>query len=185
MILNLLAGVSQSVDFGSTYGYVEVFQPGGTAPIYIDTKTAVGGAVGTIEIPPNSQPKMLRYDDIQIIHAICSVNAKVSITPKKKWPGTRRRILTIDTVSVFDFPELCESFEITNLDETNDAYFALDRDPDSAEEWTRKVPSFSCYAPTQKTECYSIRVISSAAIEVEVTGYPKADPLKRSFNTRR
>lgn len=185
MILNLLAGVSQSIDFGAEYGYVEVSQPGGTVPVYLDTKTAVAEADGTIAIQPLSQPKTLRFDNIQVLHAVCSVDAKISIVPKKVWPGTRRRTLTPDTVEVFEFPEACESFEITNLDESTDAYFALDRDPDDAEEWTRKVPYFSCYVPTSKTECYSIRVISTAAIEVEVTGYPKADPMKRDFNTRR
>ena len=52
MILNLLAGVSQSIDFGAEYGYVEVSQPGGTVPVYLDTKTAVAEADGTIAIHP-------------------------------------------------------------------------------------------------------------------------------------
>lgn len=185
MILNLLAGVAQSLDLGEAYGYVKILQTEGTEPVYVNTKTVAVADDGALLINPSSEGKIYRFDEAQVFYAICSADATLVIEPVKKWSGSRRRTLTANQVSVFSFPSECRSIEITNFDDSDDVYFAFDRDPDSAEEWTGKVKASSGYYPSQDVECFSVRLISAAAVEVEVRGYPKVDPLKRTHNTRR
>lgn len=183
-VYKLVANTNLVINLGAEYSYLDISQPEGSQPIYLNTKTATVGMAGAKVIPAMSISNVMRFDRVQTLNAICSVNATLLIGLVKKFNSPIVKNTGVATVTEYNFGDVAKTFEIANRG-TNDILYALDRDPVAGTEYTRILKAGMSYTPSRDTECSSVRVLCSAANSVEVIGYPKDDPTLSIINKRR
>jgi len=183
-VYTLEANTELVIDLGAEYSYLDVFQPEGTDPIYLNTKAVTVGMSGAKVIPAMSLSNVFRFDRIQTVRVICASATTLIIGLVKQFNSPMIKNTVAATVLECNFGTLARSFEIANQGSV-DMYYALDRDPVVGTEYTRILKAGMSYSPTKDIECSAIRVLCSGITTVEVIGYPKDDPTLSIMNKRR
>lgn len=183
-VYNLEANTELVINLGAEYSYLDIYQPGGTDPVYVNTKTVTVGMVGSKIIPAMSISNVFHFDRIQTLNVICASATTLIIGLVKQFTSPIVKNTVAATVAEFNFGSLARTFEIANQG-TEDIVYALDRDPVSGTEYTRILKAGMSYTPSKDIECSSIRVLCAGITTVEVVGFPKDDPSQTIMNKRR
>lgn len=181
---NLEANTELVIDLGAEYSYLDIMQPEGDNPIYLNTKAVTVGMAGSKVIPARSISNVFHFDRIQTIRVICATATTMIIGLIKQFNSPIVKATVAATVGEFNFGSLARTFEIANQG-TEDILYALDRDPVAGTEYTRILKAGMSYTPTKDIECSSIRVLCAGVTTVEVVGFPKDDPTLTIMSKRR
>lgn len=178
--INLVADTEVEVTLSGAMNYLLITQPSGTEPVYVDTVTgiAVGDARAIMAPAKAMRQTPYQFDRVESLFVICAAAAVLIVEELEAFNSPIRKTAADGVVTDFNFNTEAKTFEITNFG-SGDIYFSVNRDPDSSEEYTRKLISESSYCPKYDVPAKSIRVLSSGANEVEVIGYPKSDPINK------